>query len=141
MVKSTIFYGQPLFSQIIGLLNTSKISRRTKEHKSDHYCKRFSTFQHLITMLYGVTSGCNSLRELFAGIVSYGDKIAHCKFDYPPKRSAISDANSRRGYVVFEQIYSNAHEHDSLFIQHEGVMNKNEIALFDKAYDNNSLFA
>lgn len=214
MVKSTIFYGQPLFSQMIGLLNTSKISKRTKEHKSDHYCKRFSTFQHLITMLYGVTSGCNSLRELCAGIVSYGDKIAHCKFDYTPKRSTISDANSRRGYVVFEQIYndlvqeylpslsdsqkhlvidkkvfaidsttialfqpifecvgrnpsngqrkggikshqkldlqagipvkvyhSNAREHDSLFIQHEGVMNKNEIALFDKAYNNYSLFA
>ena len=55
-------------------------------------------------MLYGVTSGCNSLRELCAGIVSYGDKIAHCKFDYTPKRSTISDANSRRGYVIFEQI-------------------------------------
>ena len=30
--------------------------------------------------------------------------------------------------------HSNAREHDSLFIQHEGVVNKNEIALFDKAY-------
>jgi len=30
-------------------------------------------------MVYGVTSGCNSLGELFGGIVSYGDKISHCK--------------------------------------------------------------
>ena len=213
MGKSNIFFGQPIFSQMIGLLNKSKIMERAKEHKSDHYCKRFSTFQHLITMVYGVTSGCNSLRELCGGIVSYGNKISHCKFDYSPKRSTISDANKRRDCIVFEDIYddlvkdylpdladshkqlvidkkvyaidsttialfqpifecvgrnpangkrkggikshqkldmqagipvkvyhSNAREHDSLFIQKEGVMKKGEVALFDKAYNNYALF-
>ena len=213
MGKSTTFFGQPIFSQMLGLLTKSKIMERAKEHKSDHYCKRFSTFQHLITMVYGVTSGCNSLRELCGGIVSYGDKISHCKFDYSPKRSTISDANKRRDCVVFENIYddlvkeylpdlsdshkqlvidkkvyaidsttialfqpifecvgrnpangkrkggikshqkldmqagipvkvyhSNAREHDSLFIQKEGVMKKGEVSLFDKAYNNYALF-
>lgn len=198
---------------MINLLNKSKVTSRALSHKSDHYCKRFSTFQHLITMVYGVTSGCNSLRELCGGIVSYGDKISHCKFDYSPKRSTISDANKRRDCIVFEDIYadlvtehlpdlsdshkqlvidkkvyaidsttialfqpifecvgrhanngkrkggikshqkldmqagipvkvyhSHAREHDSLFIQKEGVMNKGEVALFDKAYNNYSLF-
>ncbi len=106
MGKNSIFYGQPIFSQMISLLNKSKITLRALPHKSDHYCKRFSTFQHLITMLYGVTSGCNSLRELCCGIVSYGDKITHCKFDYAPKRSTISDAKKRRDCIVFETIYS-----------------------------------
>lgn len=213
MGKSTIFFGQPIFSQMISLLNKGRITTRALSHKSDHYCKRFSTFQHLITMVYGVTSGCNSLRELCGGIVSYGDKISHCKFDYSPKRSTISDANKRRDCIVFEDIYSdlvteylpdlsdshkqlvidkkvyaidsttialfqpifecvgrnpnngkrkggikshqkldmqagipvkvyhsNAREHDSLFIQKEGVMNKGEVALFDKAYNNYALF-
>ena len=57
-------------------------------------------------MVYGITTGCNSLRELCGGIVSYGDKISHCKFDYSPKRSTISDANKRRDCIVFEDIYS-----------------------------------
>lgn len=105
MGKSNHFFGQPIFSQMIGLLDKGKITKRSLEHKSDHYCKRFSTFQHLITMIYGVTSGCNSLRELCGGIVSYGDKISHCKFDYSPKRSTISDANKRRNCIVFEDIY------------------------------------
>lgn len=213
MSKSNTFFGQPIFSQMVGLLNMSKINNQASIHKSDHYCKRFSTFQHLITMIYGVTSGCNSLRELCCGIVSYGDKISHCKFDYSPKRSTISDANKRRDCIVFEDIYydlveehlpdlsdshkqlvidkkvyaidsttialfqpifecvgrnahngkskggikshqkldlqagipvkvyhSDAKEHDSLFIQKEGVMNKGEVALFDKAYNNYSLF-
>lgn len=213
MGKDNNFFGQPIFSQMVGLLNKNKIIARSKEHKSDHYCKRFSTFQHLITMVYGVTSGCNSLRELCGGIVSYGNKISHCKFDYSPKRSTISDANKRRDCIVFEDIYddlvkqylpdlsdshkqlvidkkvyaidsttialfqpifecvgrnpangkrkggikshqkldmqagipvkvyhSNAREHDSLFIQKEGVMRKGEVALFDKAYNNYALF-
>jgi len=36
--------------------------------------------------------------------------------------------------------HSNAREHDSLFIQKEDVINKGEVALFDKAYNNYALF-
>ena len=57
-------------------------------------------------MLYGVVSDCNSLRELITGIVSYGHKISHCKFDYTPRRSTVSGANKRRDYTVFEAIYN-----------------------------------
>lgn len=213
MSKSNTFFGQPIFSQLINLLDKDKIDKIAKKSGSDHYCKKFNTFQHLITMVYGVTSGCNSLREMCSGIVSYGDKIAHCKFDYSPRRSTISDANKRRDYTVFEKIYedlvkqylpdlsdsqkqividkkayaidsttislfqpifecvgrnpsngkrkggikshqkldlqagipvkvyhSHAREHDSLFIQDQDVVHKNEIAVFDKAYNNYALF-
>ena len=213
MSKGNIFFGQPIFSQMIGLLDRNKVNKRAEEKSSDRYCKRFNTFQHLITMIYGVTSGCNSLRELCGGIVSYGDKISHCKLDYSPRRSTLSDANKRRDCKVFELIYqdlvkeylpslsdshksliigkkvysidsttislfqpifecvgrksingnrkggikshqkldiqagipvkvyhSHAKEHDSLFIQHQDVVNKGEVAVFDKAYNNYALF-
>lgn len=105
MSKNKHFFGQPIFSQIISLIKRDRVESLSKDHKSDHYCKKFSTFQHLITMSYGVLSGSNSLREMCSGIVSYGDKIAHCKFSYVPKRSTISDANAKRTYEVFESIY------------------------------------
>ncbi len=105
MGKNSIFFGQPIFSQLINLLSKQKIDKIAKDHQSDRYCKRFTCFQHLITMLYGVTSGCNSLRELCSGIVSYGDKISHCKFTYAPNKSTLSDANKRRDCAVFEAIY------------------------------------
>jgi len=47
MSKSNIFFGQPIFSQMISLLNKGKITTRAVSHKSDHYCKRFSTFQRM----------------------------------------------------------------------------------------------
>lgn len=105
MSKSKHFFGQPIFSQLINLINDATITKLAKEHKSDHYCKKFNTFQHLITMSYGIISGCNSLREMCSGIISYGNKITHCKFTSAPKRSTISDANSKRSYKVFESIY------------------------------------
>ncbi len=36
--------------------------------------------------------------------------------------------------------HSDAKEHDSLFIQHQGVANPREVLLFDKAYNNYALF-
>lgn len=36
--------------------------------------------------------------------------------------------------------HSNSREHDSLFIQKQGVMKKGEVALFDKAYNYYVLF-
>ncbi|PIE49512.1 MAG: hypothetical protein CSA39_02255 [Flavobacteriales bacterium] len=38
------------------------MNKLAEEHQTDRYYKRFTTFQHLITVVYGVTSGCNSLR-------------------------------------------------------------------------------
>ena len=111
MNKNTFFFGQPIFSQIIGLLPKDKIIQLAKENNADHYCKKFDTFQHLLTMSYGVISGCNSLREITTGIVSYGDKLEHCKFSYAPKRSTISDANTKRDYTIFEKIYYSLVKH------------------------------
>ena len=105
MVKSKHFFGQPIFSKLINLINKNRVESLFKEQKCDHNCKKFSTFQHLITMSYGVLSGCNSLREMSTGILSYGNKLTHCKFSYVPKRSTISDENSRLSYKVFEAIY------------------------------------
>lgn len=103
--KNTTFFRQPIFSQLINLLNKDKIDQIAQERNTDRYCKKFNTFQHLITMIYSVTSGCNSLRELCSKIVSYGDKIKHCKFNYSPRRSTVSDTNKRRDNHVFELIY------------------------------------
>lgn len=75
MSKSKTFFGQPIFSQMVNLPDKAKIDKILGELSADHYCKKFDDFQHSITMIYGVTSRCNSLRELCSSIVSYGDKI------------------------------------------------------------------
>jgi len=96
MGKDNMFIGQHIFSQLLNMIPFDKVEKQAIIHKSDRYVKRFTTSQHLITMLYGVMSGCNSLREVCSGIVSFGQKISHCKLDYTIPRSALSDANKKK---------------------------------------------
>lgn len=97
--------GNPIISQIINLLDRDKINRTAKESKSDRYYKRFKTIDHLITMMYVVLSGCNSLREITGIMLACEGKINHLGINYFPKRSTISDANRKRKSEVFSEIY------------------------------------
>ncbi len=57
MSKNSVFSGQPIFGQIVSLMDKAKVDTPANSHGRDRYCKRFDTFEHLITMLYGVVSG------------------------------------------------------------------------------------
>jgi hypothetical protein len=103
--KNTKKSGIPIISQIINLLDRNKINRTAREHKSDKYYKRFMTIDHLITMMYVVLSGCNSLREITSIMLACEGKINHLGIKYFPKRSTISDANRKRESKVFSEIY------------------------------------
>jgi len=106
MFKDTKFSGKPIISQIINLLERQKIYRTAVKHNSDRYCKKFMTIDHLITMLYAVLSGCNSLREVESIILACRGRINHLGLRNFPKRSTLSDANKRRPSKIFEEIYN-----------------------------------
>lgn len=109
MNKNTKKSGIPIISQILSLLDKDKISRTARENQSDRYYKRFKTIDHLVTMMYVVLSGCNSLREITGIMLACEGKINHLGIKYFPKRSTISDANRRRNSKVFSDIYFGLH--------------------------------
>lgn len=112
MNKSTKFSGKPILSQVLDFIPRDLVYRTAEELKSDKYCKKFTTYDHLITMLYGMLSGCTSLRELSTGLLGCGGKLSHLGIKYFPKRSTLSDANRRRSEKVFEQLYFKLYEHN-----------------------------
>lgn len=105
MYKNTKNSGNPVISQIINLLEMSKIYRTAEKYKSDRYYKSFITKDHLITMLYAVLSGCNSLREITGIMLACEGRINHLGIKKFPKRSTLSDANRKRSSIVFRDIY------------------------------------
>ncbi|MDT3741111.1 MAG: IS4 family transposase [Candidatus Kapabacteria bacterium] len=105
MSKNTKFSGKPIISQIISFLKNIDINRTAAKHKSDRYYKRFKTKDHLISMLYVVLSGCNSLREIESIILACEGRINHLGLNSLPKRSTLSDANRKRSSDVFCSIY------------------------------------
>lgn len=105
MSKSIFFTGQPIFSQVLSLIPKSSVDQISRDNGADRYCKHFTTYGHLVSMLYAVFNNCTSIRELTSGLLAWDQKIRHLGVDYFPRRSTLSDANTRRSEGVFGQIY------------------------------------
>jgi hypothetical protein len=105
------FTGQPVLSQILDVIPSSLINSANRKHLANRYYKRLPLRTHLVSLLYGVLSYCNGLREMCEGLLACEGRLLHLGFDKAPARSTLSDANSKRSYRVFETIY-------------EGLLNK-----------------
>jgi hypothetical protein len=99
------FSGQPVLSQILDVIPSSLIQSANRKHNANRYYKRLPLRIHLVSLLYGVFSYCNGLREVCEGMLGCEGKLAHLGLDKAPARSTLSDANNRRSYQVFETIY------------------------------------
>jgi hypothetical protein len=97
--------GQPVLNQILSCIPTSIINKACKKHNSNRYYKKIPVRVHLVSLLYGVFSYCNGLRELCEGMLACEGKLTHLGFDKAPARSTLSDANTKRSYLFFETLY------------------------------------
>ena len=105
MGKSTHFLGQPLYGQVIKLLDKTEILEISRKNGGERYIKRFDAWTHLMTMLYAVIMRHDSLREISVSMLAEARKLAHLGVSMMPTRSTLSDANARRPEVIFESIY------------------------------------
>ena len=64
MNKGTHFIGQPMYGQLLNLLDKAKILRFSREMGGERYVKHFDAWQHLVIMLYAVIKRFDSLREI-----------------------------------------------------------------------------
>ena len=105
MDKSTHFFGQSVFGQLISLIDNKFITEASIVSKSDHYVKLFTTKDHLISMLFCSFAKCTSLREVSGAMLGLSGKTKHFQLQHIPKRSTLADANKRRDSSVFGSIY------------------------------------
>ncbi len=116
MNKSTFFTGQPIFSQLIKLIPRSIIARACLDNSSDRYYKKFDTYHHLTTMLYCCYQHCTSLREVVSGMGACEGRLQSLGITHLPARSTLSEANMRRSYQTFEQIYYSLYKRYQTFL-------------------------
>ena len=110
MGKSSNFFGQPIFGQLIKSLDRKKIAEMSRKHGGEKYVKSFDGYTHLLTMLYAVIQRFDSLREIEASMTAEVRKLHHVGIDSVPKRSTLSDANARRSEKFFEEVYRDLYE-------------------------------
>ncbi len=105
MSKSKHFIGQPLYSQVIKLLDKSKILQISQDLGGERYTKHFNVWIHLIVMLYAVIKRFDSLREITTSLLADTNKLIHIGIKFKISRSTLADANKRRPEAIFEAIY------------------------------------
>ena len=105
MGKGTHFIGQPMFGQLISLIDKSKILKFSREKGGEKYVKHFDAWQHLVVMLYAVIKRFDSLREITDSMFPEARKLWHLGIGMMPRRSTLSDANARRPQSIFESAY------------------------------------
>ncbi|GAC1496725.1 MAG: IS4 family transposase [Flavisolibacter sp.] len=111
MLQNNSFSGQPVFSQITGLINKSSFKQLVNQYDADRYCKKCGSWEHFVCMLYCIMNNCTSLREVTQGIAAYGDKLNHLGINYTPPRSTFSEANARRSEEFFGAVYQKLYGH------------------------------
>ena len=110
MGKSTHFFGQPVYGQLIKSLDRDKIVEMSRQNGGERYVKSFDGYTHLLTMLYAVIMRFDSLREIEASMTAEVRKLHHVGIEKVPKRSTLSDANARRDEKFFGEVYRDLYE-------------------------------
>jgi hypothetical protein len=106
MDKNTNFFGTSVFGQLISLIGSNIITSAVKSCKSDRYVKKFTTKDHLISMLFCAFAKCTSLREVSGAMLGLSGKTKHFQLNHIPKKSTLADANQNRDAEVFGKIYN-----------------------------------
>ena len=102
MSKDSHFTGQPVYSQVLKLLDKEKFLQMSRETKgSEAYVKRFDGYQHLVVMLFGILKHFDSLRELEIGMKAEAHKLGHLGMNYQVRRRTLAEANIRRPQEFF----------------------------------------
>jgi hypothetical protein len=103
--KEIKFVGQPILKQIFRLIDSINIQGLINKHNSDFYYKTFKTRTHIITMLFGILSRCDSMTEICEGLRALGGKLNHLGLEKAPAKSTASDGLRNRSHKFFEDLY------------------------------------
>lgn len=116
MSKSTNFSGQPIFNQLLSYIDKTDIKKIAELNNSERYVKKFSTYNHVVVMLFATLENYNSIREVVVGLFANAHRLVHLGLSYVVKRSTLSDANARRQSDVFGEVYKSVYKkyHQSL---------------------------
>ena len=94
-----------LFSQIIGKLDRLKFSKLVKQKETDKHQKGFTSWNHLVAMLFCQFAKSQSVRDISNGLRSATGNLNHLGIQKAPSKSAVSYQNAHRNWELFRDYY------------------------------------
>jgi hypothetical protein len=95
-----------IFSELLKLCPRYHFDKAVERYQGDRYVKTFTTWQQFMAILYSQIMQKDSLRDIVTGLSAHAARWYHlgligiCK-------STLSDANARRDYRIFEELFYN----------------------------------
>jgi IS4 transposase len=94
-----------VFTRLLKPISRRRFLASVERHDADAYDKNFSSWDHLVALVFAQLSGAGSLRGLEAGWAANGHHHYHLGAGRIA-RSTLSDASGRRPVAVFEDTFS-----------------------------------
>jgi hypothetical protein len=94
-----------LFSQIISKLDRTSFKKLVKEKKTDKHQKGYSSWSHLVSMLFCQFAKSQSVRDISNGLRSATGNLNHVGIQKAPSKSTISYQNKNRDWTLFKDYY------------------------------------
>ena len=94
-----------LFSQIISKLDRSCFAQRVKEKQTDKHQKGFTSWTHLVSMLFCQFAKSQSVRDISNGLRSATGNLNHLGIKIAPSKSTVSYQNKHRDWTLFRDYY------------------------------------
>ena len=94
-----------LFSQVIKLIDRVNFNKLVKEKNTDKHQKGFTSWTHLVTMLFAQFANSKSVRDISNGLRSATGNLNHLGIKKAPSKSTISYQNKRRDWELFRDFY------------------------------------
>lgn len=94
-----------LFSQIISKLDRSIVNKIVVEKNTDKHQKGFTSWPHLISMLFCQFAKSTSVRDISNGLKSATGNLNHLGIASAPSKSTVSYQNKHRDWTLFRDYY------------------------------------
>lgn len=98
-----------LFSQMLKLIPRLEFATLVKHTRAERHARGFSSWDHLVAMLFCQLGRANSLREISNGLASCEGKLAHLGIE-PVAKSSLCYANAHRPWELFEAVFAVLYE-------------------------------
>src|SRR5699024_755348 len=94
-----------LFSQIISKLDRLSFGKLVKDRGTDKHQKGFTSWTHLVSMLFCQFAKSQSVRDISNGLRSATGNLNHLGVSKAPSKSTVSYQNKRRDWRLFRDYY------------------------------------
>lgn len=94
--------GKYIFSQVIEFVPKYEFDKLVKLYKGDYHTRSFSTYNHLLHLLFGQLTVCSSLRDICLCLKAHQNSLYHLGIRQTVNASSLSRANEKRDYRIFE---------------------------------------